>query len=132
MHEGLLLGVPHIDHQHHELLEILRKLDLSGESDFSDEVLNDTLSKFSAQIRHHFIAEENWMVELNVPDTIFKAHHAAHGAILEDLAQIHINAMYGKKLDLQEVIKIVANWVHQHLLEFDLALLPYVAAQNTQ
>jgi hypothetical protein len=35
--------------------------------------------------------------------------------------------MYGKNQALPEVITIVATWVQKHLVEFDLALKPYIS-----
>lgn len=92
--------------------------------------MSDVLSDLTKQIYDHFRTEEAFMLELGVPDDQFQAHCAAHVSILEELAQIHLDAMYGKSQALPEVIATVANWVQQHLIEFDLALKPYIAEQT--
>ena len=40
------------------------------------------------------------MLELGLPDDQFQAHHAAHISIMEEVAQLHLDAMYGKKSGL--------------------------------
>lgn len=93
-------------------------------------VISDVLSDLTKQIFEHFRTEEAFMLELGLPDDMYQAHRAAHVSILEEVAQIHFDAMYGKSQALPEVIAIVANWVQQHLVEFDLTLKPYILIQS--
>ena len=130
MNEHLLLGSPVIDQQHHALFVSLRKLASAKDAKFPTEVMSDVLSDLTKQIFEHFSTEEAFMLELGLPDDMYQAHRAAHVSILEEVAQIHIDAMHGKSQALPEVIAIVANWVQQHLVEFDLTLKPYIASQS--
>jgi hemerythrin-like metal-binding protein len=107
-----------------------RKLSAAGDTDFPKEAMSDVLSDLTKQISEHFRTEEAFMLELGLPDDQFQAHCAAHVSILEEVAQIHLDAMYGKNQALHEVVATVANWVRQHLVEFDLALKPYIAGQG--
>lgn len=104
-----------------------RKLAATGEDAFPKEAMSDVLSELTKQIHEHFRTEEAFMPELGLPDGMYQAHRAAHVSILEEVAQIHIDAMYGKNQALPEVIIIVATWVQKHLVEFDLALKPYIS-----
>lgn len=129
MNEHILLGAPVIDHQHQGLFLSFRKLAATGEVAFPKEAMSDVLSDLTKQIHEHFRTEEAFMLELGLPNDEYQAHLAAHNSIIEELAQIHLDAMYGKYQALPEVIGTVANWVQQHLVEFDLALKPYIAGQ---
>ncbi|MBK7463987.1 MAG: hemerythrin family protein [Betaproteobacteria bacterium] len=129
MNEHFLLGAPIIDKQHHGLFASFRKLAATGDAAFPKEAMSDVLSGLTKQIHEHFRTEEAFMLELGLPNDQFQAHRAAHISILEEVAQIHLDAMYGKAQALPEVIATVANWVQQHLVEFDLALKPYIVGQ---
>ena len=127
MHEHLLLGAPVIDKQHHGLFASFRKLAATGDATFPREAMSDVLSGLTKQIHEHFRTEEAFMLELGLPDDQYHAHRAAHISILEEVAQIHLDTMYGKNHELPEVVATVAKWVQQHLVDFDLALKPYIA-----
>lgn len=129
MNEHLLLGAPIIDKQHHGLFVSFRELAATGDAAFPQEAMSDVMSRLTKQIHEHFRTEEAFMLELGLPDDQYQAHRAAHISIMEEVAQIHIDAMYGKTPALPEVIATVANWVQQHLVEFDLALKPYISGQ---
>ena len=127
MNEHLLLGAPVIDKQHHGLFLSLRKLAATGDAAFPKEAMSDVLSCLTKQINEHFRTEEAFMLELGLPDDQYHAHRAAHISIMEEVAQIHLDTMYGKNQDLPEVVATVSKWVQQHLVEFDLALKPYIS-----
>lgn len=132
MNANLSLGAPLIDLQHQELFASLRKLTDSGETQFPDEVLSDVLTQLGAQIRHHFTTEEKLMLAISLPEAMLRQHRDAHSLILEELTQLHLDAMHGKASHLPEIIATVSKWVQQHLIEFDLALKPYIAAHTIQ
>jgi hemerythrin-like metal-binding protein len=129
VNEQLLLGSPVIDLQHQGLFMSFRKLASANEAEFPAVVISDVLSDLTRQIFEHFSTEEAFMLELGLPDDMYQAHRAAHVSILEEVAQIHLDAMYGKNQALAEVIATVSTWVQRHLVEFDLALKPYILIQ---
>lgn len=132
MNANLRLGVPLIDLQHQELFSSLEKLTGSGQTQFPDEVLSDVLTRLGTQIRHHFTTEEKLMLAIGLPEAMLREHREAHSLILEELAQIHLDAMHGKAANLPEIVATVSTWVQQHLVEFDLALKPFIAAHSIQ
>lgn len=127
MIEHCQLGAPTIDQQHQALFVSFRKLAAAGDTAFPEVVISDALSDLTKQIFEHFRTEEAFMRELGVPDDLYHAHRAAHISIMEEVAHIHLDTMHGKKPSLSEVIATVANWVQQHLVDFDLALKPYIS-----
>jgi hemerythrin len=129
MNENLLLGIPTIDIQHQELFNAFGKLAASGDADFPEEVLSDILSRLGEQIQRHFATEEALMLQIGLPEPMLSEHRAAHELILEEFAQIHLDAMFGQTRSLPEIIGTVTGWVQRHLVQFDLPLKPYIAAQ---
>lgn len=129
MNEHLMLGIPTLDFQHQDLFDAFGKLAAAGDTDFPEEVLSDILSRLGDQIQRHFATEETLMLQLALPEPMLNEHCSAHESILEEFAQIHLDAMFGQTRSLPEVISTVTDWVQQHLVQFDLSLKPYIAAR---
>lgn len=129
MNEHLMLGIPTIDLQHQALFDAFGKLAAAGDTDFPEEVLSDILSRLGDQIQRHFATEEALMLQIALPEPMLSEHRAAHESILEEFAQIHLDAMFGQTRSLPEIIGTVTGWVQQHLVQFDLTLKPYIATQ---
>jgi hemerythrin-like metal-binding protein len=125
--EHFQLGAPAIDQQHQALFVSFRKLATVGDAALPEVVMSDALSDLTKQIIEHFRTEEAFMLELGMPDNLYQAHRAAHISIMEEVVQIHLGTMRGKKHSLSEIITTVANWVQLHLVDFDLALKPYIS-----
>lgn len=123
MNKNLLLGVPKIDHQHGELFRSFQQLLSIGTS---EEALSDALSRLTSQIHEHFKTEENLMAGLNIPAEMFLKHEQAHTQIVDDLTEIHLVTMHGLGVPFEEIIKRVAAYVNDHVIEFDLLLKPYI------
>lgn len=127
MNPNLYLGDPLIDHQHAELFQSLQKLIAHGRT---EESVSDILSTLTAQIYKHFKTEETVMNRLDLPPPILQAHQLAHQQIIEELTNIHLDAMYGVSAPLEQTIRKVAACVNHHLVEFDLGLKPYIQASG--
>lgn len=125
MNPNLIIGAPAIDRQHSELFRSFQKLLSSGDS---EESISDILSELTEQIYKHFHSEEQFMLGLGIPAEMLKAHQAAHEQIVEDLTQIHLNAMHGQGLPIETTIATVEACVNHHLMEFDLGMKPYIQA----
>ena len=123
MHSKLVLGEPSIDRQHEELLSRFESLSSAG---ISTERLSDTLSGLTVQICSHFRAEEMIMTQLSLPEGMYHEHCQDHLRIIEEITNTHLDSMYGRGISPEQVISKVANWVVQHLVEFDLTLKPYI------
>lgn len=126
MNDKLLLGDPTIDRQHQQLLESLEKIRSAIDSADPEDLLSAELSRLGVQICEHFATEEGLMESLGLPEAMLGSHQKAHELMLEEFTQINLNAMYGIKTVLPDVIAMVSSWVNLHLLESDLALKPYI------
>lgn len=122
-----MLGVSDIDQQHQALFDALHKLSRLEGGVPDEDALSLILSNLSHQIFEHFSSEERLMSDIGVPAAMLARHRVAHEQILEELAQMHIDAMQGEFLSLPEIVVKVSAWVHRHLLEFDLGLKPFIA-----
>lgn len=127
MNKNLLIGVPKIDHQHTELFRLFQHLLSIGTS---EEAVSDALSRLTTQIHKHFKTEEDFMAGLNMPAEMFLEHEQAHTQIIEDLTEIHLETRHGLGVPFEEIIKRVAAYVNDHVIEFDLLLKPYIRGSN--
>jgi hemerythrin len=126
MNPSLLLGSPTIDQQHQGLFALLERLSgLPRNQDHADEV-SDILGKLTKQLQHHFLTEETVMERLSMPNTLLRAHYAAHHRIVEELTQLHMDSMAGRQRPLETIIADVGKWVYQHIVEYDLEMKPYL------
>lgn len=127
MNKQFLLGDPKIDRQHAHLFALIDKLVASEHSSSPDESANFILGQLGEHLFQHFQSEELLMKNLQLTAPLFGRHVEAHMAILEELAHIHWVATMGHAKPLAEVIDFVKTSIEQHLIEFDLALKPYIA-----
>lgn len=123
MNTNLLLGVPHIDHQHQEIFRSFQHL-LS--IDAGEEPISEALSRLTNQIHQHFTTEEDFMARLDIPASEFAEHERAHTQIIEGLTEIYLESMYGLRVPFEEIINRVSAYVNQHVIEYDLLLKPYI------
>lgn len=124
MNKNLLIGVSQIDHQHSEIFRSFQHLLLISPS---DEAISEVLSRLTTQIHNHFQTEEAFMAGLGIPASERLAHLNAHSKIIEDLAAIHIETMFGTRVPFDEILNRVSIYVNEHVIEFDLGLKPYIS-----
>lgn len=127
MNRQFLLGDPKIDSQHVDLFALIEKFVASEHSPSPDESASFILGQLGEHLFQHFKSEELLMADIGLPGPLFNRHIEAHMTILEALAHIHWVAMMGHAKPLAEVIAFVKTNIEQHLIEFDLALKPYIA-----
>jgi len=122
-----MLGDQLIDQQHEQLFDSLQRIKALYDHQLSDEKVIDQLTRLNELIYQHFIAEEALMKQVNMPVEQIMLHQSEHLRILEELAQIHLNIMYGRQHQVSEVIDQVIAWISAHTLDFDLPIQPYLA-----
>lgn len=127
MNKQFFLGDPEIDRQHVDLFVLIDRLVASEHSSSPDEAASLILGQLGEHLFQHFKSEELLMTVLELPAPSFGRHVKAHMTILDELAHIHWAAMMGDAKPLAEVIVFVRTSIEQHLIEFDLALKPYIA-----
>lgn len=127
MNKQFLLGDSDIDRQHVDLFILIDRLVASEHSSSPDEAASLILGQLGEHLFQHFKSEELLMTCLELPAPSFGRHVEAHMTILDELAHIHWVAMMGHAKPLAEVIAFVKTSIEQHLIEFDLALKPYIA-----
>lgn len=90
------------------------------------ELIESVLNHVSAMLRKHFTHEEAIMARCGLPDDLYSAHVEAHRVIIEELIEVHLAGMQNQYPPLQKLLEMVIRWIATHLVDFDLALKPFL------
>jgi hemerythrin len=124
------IGIPSIDHEHQELIELLNTLHAGLSRDASAEEISRFLHEVDAQIGAHFALEEWTMRELNYDQ--YRDHKADHDKLLEqirDIAEAYeagVYTNYGGRLAHH-----LRQWFSEHFRTKDARLHRFTAAQDS-
>lgn len=113
--ELVMTGNPEIDTQHQEIIALANTL----ADGLSPDDLRSRLHELYGHIREHFDHEEQLMQDLRVPDMV--EHMKEHNLMLVRVAALIERGTTSEK-DCDELRKLVANWVREHVLGRDTNL----------
>lgn len=125
------VGHPEIDAQHQEWVQIFNKAHdkiMSGDSSVLSTMGMDTVNEMLKYAQTHFEFEENYMTEIEYPDLI--EHKEAHYYFKAQLERINDDFKNGIKLLNSEVIKLISNWLIDHILNEDQKYGKYAALRK--
>lgn len=80
------LGIPDVDHEHRELIELINELYAHLEQQDSGVKVEDFLGEIYAKISAHFALEEKIMREHNYDQ--YEDHKAEHERLLDEIRDI--------------------------------------------
>lgn len=81
--EEFLLGIPSVDHEHRELIELINELYRSYTAKDSKITVMDFLGELYARIAAHFALEEKIMQEKGYDQ--YQEHKTEHEKLLDDI-----------------------------------------------
>ncbi len=125
--DSLSLNVPAIDNDHKRLFDLLNRvrfLDLAGDD---PEAIIDALSELLLYTQTHFRREERLMELGNYPglDAHRRYHREFTDKVTEAMAQFRANST---NFRANNIYKLLANWLVDHVLGEDMKIRPFVAA----
>lgn len=118
--EEFSVGIEEVDHEHRELIELIRRLqqDLQAGAD-ADKVI-DVLGEIYAQIAAHFALEEKMMRETLYP--ALADHKEDHETLLDDLRDIMDEVEDDGVLDEAQLTDDLDRWFSDHFKTHDAKL----------
>lgn len=122
----LRVGDPTIDAEHMALFQSLSSLQAKALPFGLTEDFNDELSQLSQRLIRHFLNEEAIFTSLGMPEDEAKAHLHAHQSIIENTVDLSLRLMRGDRIGSEEVVKIVHDWVIEHVVQHDLNIRRYL------
>lgn len=125
--EAHVLGVPEIDQQHEELVNMLNRLNDAVKSNASHETLSLMFDDLVAYTDFHFRSEEQLMIENGYPDT--DAHKNEHRLLVEESHYLKERLVDGSELLALQSLK---DWVLAHIQFMDKKLATYLLRHGTK
>jgi hemerythrin len=118
--ESYSIGNETIDRQHRQFFAILQeahdKLIGNVQSDLS-ALGNEMLTAVSDYTRFHFSSEETHMKETGYPD--YATHKKIHQEFVDKVDRWCLDIHQGKIPLNTEIIKLIENWLIEHILSED-------------
>jgi hemerythrin len=116
------LGIPSIDEQHKNLLEIGNKISnllmAHEEGDDNYEDIFNVIEELKAYTIYHFDTEEELFVKYDYPN--YESHKKEHDDFIDYVESVDFGVIdENQKLFLKELLEKVIKWVFNHILTTD-------------
>jgi hemerythrin len=121
----LEIGIAEIDLQHHQLHELLQRLQNATESHYGYAVAN-ILGELLIQTRIHFAVEESLMRVLSYPDA--EAHEAEHHRLSDQLEKLRQRSQDFQVSD--RLTDFIQTWLIDHVNNFDREFVSHFLAKG--
>jgi hemerythrin len=128
--DRFVLGVPEIDRQHRELVNMANNLFtscLAGRKRASDS-FKRTLRAAAAYVRKHFAEEERIMRKSGYP--LYREHRAEHKRFMLELLQQNQAYITGRKYVPNSFARYLKDWILAHIALKDKDWADYVLAKE--
>lgn len=109
-----LFGIAEIDRQHHELADMLNRLNAAVQDNQPEAVIAGLFHEFIGQIQTHFESEERLM-ELHGHD-LHGVHRKEHQRLIGEVAYLNENLSRGSELAVLQSLK---DWLLGHVQGLD-------------
>jgi two-component system cell cycle response regulator len=124
--DGLCIGVEVIDTEHKKILSIINTLSEEVTSKESNSVISKTFDELEAYADYHFKHEEELMESCSAPD--IEDHKEKHRMFFTTVLEMKNNFIAGQsELAAEEIGIFLMNWLVNHIIAEDLALVPLFA-----
>ena len=118
--ESFSVGDAEIDRQHKTWLGIFNKMHnflIKKDIESSRRTALDSLQAMQDYAKDHFSFEEEYMRKINYPDLL--EHRRIHKNFDNRIYQYYREALEGRLVLNTEIIKIIRNWLLEHILVED-------------
>lgn len=116
--ENLCVGDPTIDKQHHELVNLLNKLEEATCQRLSTETAAQTLEQLLNYTMEHFAAEERWMRQNGYKD--LQHHIEQHRNLTAKVMNLKEELKTADKTINKEIVALITDWILDHIMGSDI------------
>ena len=114
------VGIEEVDHEHKELIELIRNLQQEMQGGMDTDKILDALGEIYAQISAHFALEEKAMRTMNY--SAYADHKEDHETLLDDLRDIMDEVEDDGVLDEVQLTDDLDRWFSDHFKTHDAKL----------
>ena len=118
--DKLSIGMPEIDDQHKELINILNRLHTAMAEGKGKAVLKDTLADLTDYTITHFYTEERYMTRYRYPQ--LAQHRVEHEAFVAKVKKFQEDFDAGNATISIELLRFIKNWLVNHISGTDMAM----------
>lgn len=118
------VGVPGVDHEHREMIDLINTLYDSFEEPDSELSVLDLLGEIHAKISAHFAFEEKEMRDRNYDQ--FQDHKEDHERLLDEIRDIMDEAEIEGRFDRDTLAARLNAWFVEHFKTKDARLHKYL------
>ena len=119
-----MLGIPAVDHEHHELIDLINALYTSYCTHDSKLTTLDFLGELYAKIAAHFALEERIMVEKGYDQ--YQDHKSDHEKLLDDICDFMDDFESDRKFPEGVFKELLETWFLEHFKNKDARLHKYL------
>lgn len=116
---ALSVGVPSIDAQHRQLVDLLNDLDAAVAHGYTDEITRSMLDRLIRYANEHFGYEEELFARTGYPDAV--AHVTEHALFRQHVEELDKRARRGEFVLGIEVVRFLREWLLDHVQVTDRA-----------
>lgn len=116
--ESYSVGVPSIDSQHRQLVELNNRLFHAIMEDRGRDIALDVLDELVKYVKYHFSYEEKLLAECGFDQTLLDEHIKEHRLLTEKVHSYRQNVGQEDSLDLM-VYDFLRDWTTNHLKQTD-------------
>lgn len=125
---SMITGDPAVDQQHREFYTYLSQLEEAVATSASQQVLTEILAKLEDFVVFHFKCEEALMQAEQYP--YLNAHRKMHQELAHKAGEIITGYRLGKHTMPVTLISLMAEWVADHVADFDKPMVAWVRARK--
>lgn len=114
------LGVPAVDYEHRELIELINELYASVGGEPTDVTVLDFLGELYTRIAAHFALEEKIMRDSHYDE--YLDHKTDHERLLDDIRNLMDDYEDGVNVDVESFGKRLDAWFSEHFRSRDARL----------
>ena len=123
---ALMIGLPSIDREHHELVALLDRLMGCPDVQPGSEGFLASVETIGRRLAAHMHNEEHLFASIGLPEADVASHVRAHAEIMEQYARLSLDLEQGNSSGRSEVLRMIKNWVIEHVVQHNLKLKLYL------
>ena len=127
--EKLSVKVGMIDRQHKKMVGMINELYDSVEAKKEKELLAELLIKLVHYTHYHFATEERYFKEYEYPEMMI--HKAQHDQLRVQVAVLDERYYTGDKMITPEVMKLLNDWLFDHIIGSDRKFGKFLNGKGT-
>jgi hemerythrin-like metal-binding protein len=114
------LGIPSLDHEHRELIELINSLHEDLYHPHSETSVMEFLGEIFAKVSAHFAHEEKLMRDNDYPE--YDDHKRDHERLLDEIRDLMDDYEDGVYVDVEGFAKKLEPWFSEHFKNRDAKL----------